>query len=605
MVEGLCRANEQEFLRQARKLDELLSDPEDQTTLLDLLRRAPLKLTTQPSFFSLVADLARRLGRPHDESHALEWFVYRAQERGLADATLLNAYQRLRDLYAPQAPLDNPTAYVACQRQVAWFSDDLAEVTAAYRPVVAGWDWDTVLTEWAALTAPGTFRWQAAVGLLCAWATTAPEAPGERAAIVVRYLVGEAGLPLSRQLPVSALSHLVAQLGVAALEPYPAFMGFLAQALLSAEEAHDTDRSRGVALLLAAVRGGQPPEECGWHALIRHLMEDMPAFAAMPSVFKAFRDHRSLLVRLLSELAPHLGASAPRVFEAWYEVFVPCLPMVSPTIALEVLRASTDAYVAAPRKGTFSAAILDGMQSIVASLSQVPTQREAAHRLWLRVLDDNPHRLGPYVALCHAAPPPCSRWCEAILATVLEKKGAPYIRASLESLVRQPSNILPDRVARVVECHRLLDGAVAWTNIDAHRMNAALFAAVRQAVAPNASVERADMLVASIRALRTDLNPNWKTPVRYEIEALCDAHRFSEAAALARQHPDVVYGGQAAQAYIDRRRMGGQEERGEPPYEADYIRMIRACFLNKICGRTTVRLPGLLDMFALCPAMGD
>src|SRR5581483_287539 len=317
-------------------------------------------------------------------------------------------------------------------------------------------------------------------------------------------------------------------------------MGFLAQALLSAEEAHDTDRSRGVALLLVAVCGGQPPEECGWHALIQHFVQDMPTFAAAPSVFEAFRDDRPLLARLLSELTPHLRTGGPKVFEVWYEAFVPCLPVVSPAVALEVLRVSTEAYVTATWKSAFPAAVLDGMQATVGSLLQAPAQRAMAHRLWLRVLDDNPHRLGPYVALCHAAPPPCSQRCEAILAFALEKKGPWYIRASLESLARQPSDILPDRVARVVECYRLLGAAVAWADIDPRRMNAALFAAVRQALAPNTSVERADMLVASVRALRADLNPNWKTPVRFEIEALCDARRFSEAAALAREHPDVV-----------------------------------------------------------------
>ncbi|MBX5490759.1 MAG: DEAD/DEAH box helicase [Chloroflexi bacterium] len=581
MVEGLYRANDQEFLRQARQLDELLTDREGQMGLLELLLRAPSNLTTQPSVFSLVADLARRLGRPQDESRALERFVHMAQEQGLADATLLNAYQRLRDLYAPQAPLENPAAYVACQRQVARFSDDLVEATAAYRTAVAGWGWDTVLAEWSALTTPGTFRWPAAVSLLCAWATADPDARHERAAIVVAHLTSEDGLSLTKQLPASALSHLVAQLGVAAFQSYPAFMGFLAQALLSTEKVHNTDRSRGVDLLLAAVRGGQPPEACGWHALVRHLVQDMPTCAAAPSVFEAFRDDQLLLVRLLSELTPHLSGSMPRMFEAWYDAFVPCLPAVAPKVALEVLRASTEAYVAATRKSAFPAAVLDGMQATAGSLLWAPAERAMAHRLWLRVLDDHPQRLGPYVVLCHAAPPPCSQWCEAILAFVLEKKGPWYIRASLESLVRQPSDKLPNRVARVVECYRLLGDAVAWTDIDPRRMNAALFTAIRQALAPNTSVERADMLVASIRALRADLNPNWKTPVRFEIEALCDARRFSEAAVLAQQHPDVVYRGQPAQAYIAHRRAAGQEERAESPYERDYIRVIRVCFLNK------------------------
>ena len=186
---------------------------------------------------------------------------------------------------------------------------------------------------------------------------------------------------------------------------------------------------------------------------------------------------------------------------------------------------------------------LDDLQEAMHALMESGALSDEMHDRWLAVCQREPMVAAEYAEMCIELIPGRPQWAEqafsALLDTGDEEQIAAFLRAAHKRLHDQPSR----RIGLCATFFGLLKQHLSKTGWDKARIPTTDdLLALKTAIAPESSSDRADMFVAAMQFLESRLNPHWLTPVAMEAEALCLARRFKEAHELASLHPDLRIG---------------------------------------------------------------
>lgn len=149
MVEGLFEEQPRELAQNLRAMVRQ-ADKAKLETLQLLVSRACEALPESPDLCALRAELARRLGRPHDEQQAWrDLLALVAANKAPAVKWRHQAHVGLAILHAPDGPLAAPDLHTQHALLAARWSPDESGAEQWYRPVVAEWEWTAVAEELA------------------------------------------------------------------------------------------------------------------------------------------------------------------------------------------------------------------------------------------------------------------------------------------------------------------------------------------------------------------------------------------------------------------------------------------------------------------------
>jgi hypothetical protein len=209
---------------------------------------------------------------------------------------------------------------------------------------------------------------------------------------------------------------------------------------------------------------------------------------------------------------------------------------------------------------------------------------QQAHEQWLKLSFALPNELGEYVVWCLAQGEGFNSRVEEAFDRLLDTGNGNAIRNCLLKMVTKGDTDLPARIAQSARALAIYSkvtqvlGPYALSVYEPEKLRP-IWDAVRHGI-PTHSV---DMFIALIRVLKPRFAASARElATRFEAEALCSAHRFDEAAEIAQQYPNLLIGPEIKpiKTFIESRKSLG-EPRSQPSNEADYQRIVSACFLPK------------------------
>lgn len=124
---------------------------------------------------------------------------------------------------------------------------------------------------------------------------------------------------------------------------------------------------------------------------------------------------------------------------------------------------------------------------------------------------------------------------ESFFDLLLLQNDPQKLRQFLESLRITGSESKSKRLRNILEFVNLVDQLVQDCDIAYSKVEAYHLAKIFAIFKPNKITYRADMAFALIKALRKPLNPFWKTPAAFMVEALVYAGRYDDARKLAQE----------------------------------------------------------------------
>jgi hypothetical protein len=226
---------------------------------------------------------------------------------------------------------------------------------------------------------------------------------------------------------------------------------------------------------------------------------------------------------------------------------------------------------------------LDDLQEAMHGLMESGALSDEMHDTWLAVCKREPMVAAEYAEMCIELNPGKPQRADQAFGALLDTGDREQIAAFLRAAHKHSHHEPPRRIGLCATFFRLLKQHLSETGWSRTReWTIDDLRALKTAMAPESSPDRADMFVATMQSLESRLNPRWLTPVAMEAEALCLARRFKEAHELASLHPDLRIGPKQQTIYelIDRSRKGGPE-RDATQQAHDYRRILEACFLDQ------------------------
>ncbi len=551
---------------------------DDQRPLWELLAHAHEDdtLRDEPAVHMVQADLCHRLGLATEEEAALRRVIaFFGCHQEVNPRRARMAYARLRELCSPDGPRANPELWQDCQLRLARLGTDVPSAATEYAAVAGGWSWGEVLAELECCGSDRQDSGPTQLGLLSAWGRAEKTRAPKRIAQAVGYLAAE-GWPLVERATEQDARALIASFGARPFMEQPRLAARFAELVLEAQPLDDWKAQAALPLCLAALAAGERVAPHAVAAVNDAIHRGGKYSAFVKELLRPYSDDQDRMGLILLSVSADARPMRGEQIERWLDVFpVEMLLMAPPEVTLALLRRAEPSGL--------SDAALGALRQLTATLAADGKHGPEAHRLWLAICRPHPARLAEYVRECLAAPMPRAHRAEEAFDRLLEADGPPTITGLLASLGNHPGLAETPRLRQAATFCQIMGERVrpllGPLGASARRED---LLALRRAFAPWTGVERADMLVAIVGALRERLNPDWLTPVEFEAEALCDARRLDEALALERQHPGLKVGPQ-------RQTLGARIEylrqlnvvREDDGYTEDYRRILRACFMDR------------------------
>jgi hypothetical protein len=622
-AQGLFEVVPEEYRENAQQLAHALrAEPaagDETAAIWGILHDAPQAVPEEPALYEAQIEFAQVLAWPPQEEGAwlsliallqktMEHRSAHAERVPAVEASLIRAYGRLRDLYAPDGALAEPQSYTECLLNLARLSPSAEEARAAYGLLVQGWDWIDVEKEMSAL--PGGERKPAVtIGLLCAWMSGRGVRGEDRAQRVLAYLDAQDGLPVAT---------LDAHLLLSSLQPeeltgHPRLAAHLAQLLLQPGITRSSDESRDLqaSAVLVAI-GLKAAEQAAISAvenLARRLSDLHLPLAEVRRILRPVQTERAVAVGVSSIALPHIRSSASAlafykpVVEAWpWARLMEEIATVGRDIAGETQQASivmglVCAWVAA-RPGDLERTAMGAeylisvgwplpervapadARFVVVHLGPAPlldgtstARRADDHRRWLSFLRHAPEGCVTYLDRCLVDETAPASWADDALEVYAEVSEPQPLRALLQSHREKRPPHVPPRLDSAMEIVDLMNGYLTQYN-QAHsrsweHVKEAFKCGQRRWLAPSPSLHYRDMLIAALRVLGA--------PAGIVAVELSKAQRYKEIHDLAKD-PHLP----AIEAKNLPRPPAFQEGRPALPEDRLYRQILQRCFADAL-----------------------
>ncbi len=513
---------------------------------------------------------------------------------------------RLRELCAPDGALPDAVLFREATIALARASDDwqisrdlYAEVFGPDLPDAQGWA--EIDSE---LEVPGVAAGQVStapiLGLLSVWVEAGGEASRqERTRDVAGWLEAHEGL--LETLGNSAGSvHLVATLDPALMVDHPMAAVWAMKCALVGEGTTAITAAAGVRLAVKTLSTGSPVDQ----ATARHLTRWVGESEDVAEEFRAgLMDDRLGDEERGSVLEAVLANSeydSWTILGRWLELVEIC-PSFSarPASVLGFVRSANSLCMAHPGGAEAcladqaKGANLERLQTLVVSSFREQEKSREPHGALVSLLAEFPPSLAEYVEMCLMDETVPNEPVEDAFARLVLTGDKHSVLALLRSIRRRPTVALPQILRQALRLFEALQGLFDAAGGRAfERPESSDIAVVWSSLAPEASVEDADLSVTCIHELRKEWNPAWMTPVAQEVEALVMARRYQEAEELASQHSGLTLGSDrwlAADWIVQARAWG--DPRPTPP-ETTMLSQVASYAIEDFKARLTAKTAG-------------
>lgn len=528
MVNRLFDLQLQEFVRNAEQLSRLASSSDETQAMWQLLTAADEVVPDEPRIYRIRADLSRSLGLVQEEEKTLISLVELIQNSQTNNPELTTLYARLCELYAPSGLLANPKQYAKFLRLLARFSVDASTAMNNYVQLVINWDWKQVIAE--AENCKSKNCDSATVGLLCAWALTVDDTRRQvRTAQIVSHIATEGWL-LIEKVTDADVQLLISSLGISLVTRQPKLAARLVELHCSGRKVVQ-DLQPFLELAFSAIEAGEQLSDTALQSVAQTLLRLRVENKSQET---------TRLPNKLAVLANYFQPQTADEVGQWLTLFPLELYLTAPPeVNLHSLKVTS--HVSA----TLSSLALDSLEGITFSLLRNNALTPSVHESWMRIARKHPDRLARYAKECLALQPPKPEWAELTLDCLFENGNREHLSDYLRSIQFQKQQNIPIRIVFAAEFFQVIHKYVQKHGNRLLRFPLKEdFNFLRQIINPQQSVERADMLAATINTLRHSLRltPTWLTPIALEVEALCNAHRYRQAAELERDYPGLQIG---------------------------------------------------------------
>jgi superfamily II DNA/RNA helicase len=196
--------------------------------------------------------------------------------------------------------------------------------------------------------------------------------------------------------------------------------------------------------------------------------------------------------------------------------------------------------------------LVPGVANVMREMLLHPSATASTAQFVRGLLSTLPRDVTPaYVNLC-ARDPRTEAEAETIFSALRRRtKHYGVAKQCLEALSSPGNPIESSLLQQTTESFVLYKQFLSMVPDPIGKLNVESFDILQRVYEPSWSIDRADMLAETIAFLRRYLNPNWKTPVTREIEALCFARRFDEADKLVMLTPGLKIQGECADQYVN------------------------------------------------------
>ncbi|MBD2121053.1 hypothetical protein [Trichocoleus sp. FACHB-262] len=564
MVEGMFALQPQEFLANAKRLVRLSRNEDQSRVVWQCLANAQELLPDEPDLYQLQIQLCHRLNWPEEEAWRISSLITMLESDPSQQAELIHLYTRLKELHAPDGILENPDQHQACLMALARLSSDALEATEFYTSAgIADWSWQDILQEIEICSAQS--QPSVVMGLLCAWVNPTAAGDQQRPEQVVNYLATDGG-SIAQQITSTDAEQLVSRIGVPALKVHPHLAALIASSLLL----HDPQEVQPVLeLALMALVEGEP--------LAPEVLQNMisPLLTYIDEIDAEANDLETVLAALAVFFQPRNATE----LDKWFRLFPPATYQAIPSsLFTRLLQHSSEIA------GEIASPVLDQLEAIVNAKIHQAELELSVHESWLAICRQLPERLKRYIEQCASASSPQFEWAESAFAALLQvhsSMASPHLEALFRTADTQRS-CFPRRIALAAECFSLIQRYISEQG-DLRSPTPESLHALRHCFNPRSSVDRADMFVGAIEQLGSHfrVSPSWMTPIALKAEALCQAHRFSQAQRLALQYPMLQVGREREPLLqvIQREQQFG-DERSVGSEVLDYRRILKICFLR-------------------------